>query len=146
VQCTDDSNGARPCIDSSGEGRLLRELRNSLNVGLATLRALRIRADHSIGSLDPRAVGSEPRSSRCLGCLAIRLEGALLRYQLEGALLRYQLANCYSVRKVCIGSTDTARRAGNMDAVIAVVIRAAAASMNQSGLFGATPNRKPRIA
>ena len=23
VQCTDDSNGARPCIDSPGEGRLL---------------------------------------------------------------------------------------------------------------------------
>jgi hypothetical protein len=67
VQCSDDSNGTRPCFDSSGKGRLLRELRNSLDVGLATLRALRIRADRSIGSPDPRAVGPESNSSSCPG-------------------------------------------------------------------------------
>ena len=60
MQCTDDSNGARPYIDSLGEGRLLRELQDGLVFGPAAVRSLRIGEDRPNGSLDPRAVG--PRS------------------------------------------------------------------------------------
>jgi len=73
VQCADDSNGARPCIDSTGEGRLLCELRNGLVFSPAPLRSLRIGEDRPHGSLDPRAV--EPRSSSGarIGRIAVRL-------------------------------------------------------------------------
>ena len=80
MQCTDDSNGARPCMDSTEEGRLLSELRNGLVFGPAAVRSLRIGEDRRTGSLDPRAVGSKPGSSARLGRVASRPQRASIRH------------------------------------------------------------------
>ena len=70
MQCTDDSNGARSGIDSSGEGRLLRELQNGLVFGPAAVRALRVGEDRPNSSLDPRAVGPRSGSGARIGRIA----------------------------------------------------------------------------
>jgi hypothetical protein len=72
VQCTDDSNGARPCIDPLGEGRLLWELQDDLVFGPAAVRSLRIGEDRPNGALNPRAVGPMPSSSPRVSRVAIR--------------------------------------------------------------------------
>jgi hypothetical protein len=75
---------AGPGFTSCGERRLLRELRNSLNIVWAALRTLWIGAHRSIASIDSRAVGPEPGSSRGLGRITIQYDlrrHALFRYQ-----------------------------------------------------------------
>ena len=76
MQCTDDSNRARPCIVPSGEGHLLRELQDGLIFGPAAVRSLRVGEDHANGTLDPRAVGPGSDAIFCLGRIAV---GPMLR-------------------------------------------------------------------
>ena len=60
---------AGPGFYSRGERRLLRELRDGLDIIWAALRTLRIGPDRSIGSLDPRAMGPGSDYSRGAGCI-----------------------------------------------------------------------------
>jgi len=73
AQCRDDPPRAGPGFHSSGERRLLLELRNNLDINWAALRTLRIGTHSSVGSPNSRAIGSEPGSSRGLGCITTHL-------------------------------------------------------------------------
>ena len=70
MQYTDDSNGARPCIDPIGEGRLLRKLQDGFVVGQAAVRSLRLGGDRPIGTSHPRAVGPGSNTKCCYGGIA----------------------------------------------------------------------------
>src|SRR5579883_1967850 len=70
AQCSNDSTRARVDFNSRGVYRLLRELRDHLDIIWAALRTLRIGGHSSIASTGSRAVGAEPRSGRDLGRIA----------------------------------------------------------------------------
>jgi hypothetical protein len=73
VQCTDDSNGARSGIDSSGEGRLLWGLQDGLFFNLSAVRSLRVWEDRPNCLIDLRAMGPRSRSGARIGRIAVRL-------------------------------------------------------------------------
>src|SRR6185437_7325881 len=91
AKCSNDSMRAGPGFHSRGERRLLRELRDSLDIIRAAVRTLRIGGHRSIGSAGSRTVGSEPGSRRRLGRVttqSARRNFGTLRIQSIGRILR----------------------------------------------------------
>ena len=76
MQCADDSNGARPCIDSPGEGRLLSELYDGLLFGPAAVRSLRVGEDRRIGATLLGALRSRIPSCTS-GCIFFQNRGLI---------------------------------------------------------------------
>jgi hypothetical protein len=73
AQCTDDPDRTWPGVDTTGEGRLLRSLSDSLDLRRTALRTLRVRANPPSGCHAARAVGPRPGSLHCIGRIAIQL-------------------------------------------------------------------------
>ena len=76
MQCTDDSNGTGPCIDSPGEGRLLSELHDGLLFGPAAVRSLRVGEDRRIGATLLGALRSRIPSCTS-GCIFFQNRGLI---------------------------------------------------------------------